>query len=249
MQTLISSDTVRTAGALAMNNPTASTPTGATGDYTTLGTVARVVVPSGALTSTVTIAIAVAGPAPSLPGVTALSPLYTFTPNDEQFAIVCSIAIFVEAYQSGASLYWSNLSGGYDVFSASLVDGFVVGDVGHFSQGFIGLGSGGASAVSGGSAGGGAPAVLDYGPAYLIDGQIVYESEMRAYIERRSLEDLRDLVLVDTPDLYVVVELPSALTSMETVTARAGAEYGEPDVTTDAPETRTFVDGGDEGES
>jgi hypothetical protein len=109
------------------------------GSVTTPG--ATLSIPSGALPADTVISITPnGGPIPA--SYTGLSSLFTFGPDGTTFLQPVTVT-FTVADTSGATVYWSNSSGGYDALATTTTATTASASVTHFSKGFCGRGGGG----------------------------------------------------------------------------------------------------------
>ena len=106
---------------------------GIAGGTVSLRLAASIVVPPLALPGVVDIEITDLGAPP--PGYNALSNLFRFGPSGQQFALPVTVSIAVPQGTTRASLYWSD-GAGYAPIPSTLIGGFLVAAVTHFSEGF-----------------------------------------------------------------------------------------------------------------
>jgi hypothetical protein len=93
--------------------------------------------PGGAVPSTMTISItSTTDSAPS--DYTNRSPVYQFGPDGQTFGQPVTVTMAYVDDGQPVSLYWSNLSGGYDEIPATISNGSLTGTIIHFSKGFVG---------------------------------------------------------------------------------------------------------------
>jgi hypothetical protein len=119
---------------------------------------ATLTVPHGALASPTVITITASGAA--IPaGYTGLSPVFSFGPADTTFLVPVTIELALAAAPPpGATVYWSNASGGYDPLPTTAMADGVSALVDHLGGGFCGLKNAGAQdAAAGGPTDSGEP--------------------------------------------------------------------------------------------
>lgn len=136
---------------------------------TVVGDGVTIVIPPGALTSTVLISVAPTGTAPL--GFTGLSRLYTFGPDGTAFLKPVSVTVTLDQASSNPVVYWSKPGGGYESVGGTIAAGKITAQITHFSTGFAGasagdggLDSGIDATVDSGSSDSGSDASVDAGP-------------------------------------------------------------------------------------
>jgi hypothetical protein len=94
-------------------------------------------IPAGALSTTTTITVS-CDPTATVAGYSLASPLYRFQPDGLTFAIPTTVTVSFEGQPAEPTLFWSRPDGsGYDAIASMVQGAVVVGQVSHFSTGFV----------------------------------------------------------------------------------------------------------------
>jgi len=101
---------------------------------------ARLEVPAGALVEMTTLRLTSVARATTA-GYDRYSPLYRFEPAGTRFAVPATLSMAFDGDSTRATLFWSReTGGGYDRLGGRLSGQRIVGEVSHFSDGFVGDG-------------------------------------------------------------------------------------------------------------
>lgn len=117
------------------SEPTTQT-IGAAGGTVSSGGV-TLTIPAGALAADTPIAITQGG-ATIPPEYTALSPMFTFSPDGTHFLVPVTVTFTMTSQGSAPTIEWSNASGGYDPLPTTVSGAIASASIDHFSHGFVG---------------------------------------------------------------------------------------------------------------
>jgi hypothetical protein len=94
-------------------------------------------IPAGALSSDTAITVTTSD-APTPAGYTGLSPIYSLAPAGTTLLTPATIAIKMTAQAAGATVFWSNTSGGYDALPTSVTGETASASITRLAEGFCG---------------------------------------------------------------------------------------------------------------